>query len=167
MNRRSFLARSAGVTAGLAAADFLFYLASGGIRSLAPTLAAAAEEHARESEEPRFLIYWFVEGGWMSYDMLSPVLPVHNDAKFGDLPRDPAAWDSFSAHMYRVKDLKPEEFRRHGQIFHGPLAEDGQDMFGEMAIVSSMKTGGGHSTERWRLHYGQYKTELEGSPRAK
>ncbi|MBM3798241.1 MAG: DUF1501 domain-containing protein [Acidobacteria bacterium] len=157
MKRRSFLRGSAGI----AAADCLSYLASGGAQSLSPGLAAAAEDHRKESEAPSFLIYWFVEGGWMSYDMFSPVLPVRNDSKFGEMPRDPKAWDSFAQHLYRVKDLKPEEFRRHGQIFYGPLAEDGKDMFNEMAIVSSMKTGGGHSTERWRLHYGQYKTDLK------
>ncbi len=157
MKRRSFLTGSAGI----AAADCLAYLTSGGAQSLSSSMAAAAEDHRKESEAPNFLIYWFIEGGWMSYDMFSPVLPVRNDAKFGEMPRDPKAWDAFAQHMYRVKDLKPEEFRRHGQVFYGPLAEDGKDMFNEMAIVSSMKTGGAHSTERWRLHYGQYKTDLK------
>ena len=155
MNRRSFLKNSAGFGGGLAATDFISYL-GGGFGALNPSLAAAAEDHRAESEKPSFLIYWFVEGGWMSYDMFSPVLPTRNNSNFGDLPRDPNAWGAFNEYMYRVKDLKPEDFNKHGEIFHGPLADDGVDLFGEMAIVSSMRAGGGHSTERLRLHYGNY-----------
>jgi len=157
MNRRSFFKSSAGLACG----DFLAYLTAGGFGALAPSLAAAADDHRKESEEPRFLIYWFLEGGWMSYDMFSPVLPVRNDSKFGDMPRDTKAWGEFSDHIYRVKDLKPEDFHRHGKLFYGPLAEDGKDLFDEMAIVSSMRTGAGHSTERWRQHYGQYRVDLK------
>src|SRR5689334_16444422 len=120
MKRRAFLG-----SAGLAAADFWSYLASGGMNALTPSLAAAATDHRKEAGAPRCLLYWFLEGGWMSYDMFSPVVPVRNDAGFGDLPRDPSAWGSFSEHIYRVKNLKPEDFQRHNQIFYGPLAEDG------------------------------------------
>ncbi len=136
MNRRKFLKTSGQAAGGLAAGDFFSYVLSGGHSSLSPSLTGAVKDHAKEAAEPRFLIYWFMEGAWMSYDMFGPVVPVRNDSKFGDLPRDPNDWGVISEQVYRTKDLSPEQFRRHGEIFHGPLAEDGKELFGEMAILS-------------------------------
>ena len=161
MHRRSFLAGAARATGALAATDFFSYCLSGGLDSLSPTLTGAVQEHAKEAAEPRFLIYWFMEGAWMSYDMFGPVVPVRNDANFSDLARDPADWGVVSEHLYRTKDLAPEDFRRHGEIFHGPLAEDGRDLFGEMAILSSALTGSGHTRDRFKAHYGQYSVDMK------
>ena len=161
MNRRGFLTKTAQATGALAAADFFRYSLGGGADSLSPALAAAVKEHAEEAFEPRFLIYWFMEGAWMSYDMFGPVVPVRNDAGFSDLPRDPNDWGTVSEHVYRTRDLSPEEFRRHGEIFHGPLAEDGRELFGEMAILSSALTGSGHTRDRFKAHYGQYTVDMK------
>ncbi len=161
VNRRGFLAKAARCTGALAAADFFSYSASGGLGSLSPALTSAVSEHAKEASRPRFLIYWFMEGAWMSYDMFGPVVPVRNDASFGDLPRDPNDWGVISEHLYRTKDLAPEDFRRHGEVFHGPLAEDGRELFGEMAILSSALTGSGHTRDRFKAHYGQYTVDMK------
>ena len=100
----------------------------------------------------------------MSYDMFGPVVPRRNDSSFGDLTRDPDDWGTVSEHVYRTKDLSPSEFRQHGEIFHGPLAEDGKELFGEMAILSSALTGSGHTRDRFKAHYGHYKVDMK-SPR--
>ena len=161
MNRRGFLSGAARGAGALAAADFFGYWLGGGLDSLSPALAGAVKEHAKEASQPRFLIYWFMEGAWMSYDMFGPVLPSRNDASFSDLPRDPSDWGVISEHIYRTKDLAPEDFRRHGEIFHGPLAEDGRELFGEMAILSSALTGSGHTRDRFKAHYGQYTVDMK------
>ena len=161
MNRRKFLKKSGQLGAGLAATDFFSYCLSGGHSSLSPALTGAVKDHAKEAAEPRFLIYWFIEGAWMSYDMFGPVVPVRNDSKFGDLPRDPNDWGVISEQVYRTKDLSPEQFRRHGEIFHGPLAEDGKELFGEMSILSSALTGSGHTRDRFKAHYGVYKADMK------
>lgn len=161
MNRRGFLSRTAQATGALAAADFFSYSLSDGLNSLSPALTGAVKDHAKEASEPRFLIYWFMEGAWMSYDMFGPVVPVRNDANFSELPRDPNDWGVISDHIYRTKDLSPEDFRRHGEIFHGPLAEDGRELFGEMAILSSALTGSGHTRDRFKAHYGQYTVDMK------
>ena len=161
MNRRGFLSKTAQATSALAAADFFSYWLSDGLDSLSPSLTGAVKDHAKEASEPRFLIYWFMEGAWMSYDMFGPVVPVRNDANFSDLPRDPNDWGVISDHLYRTKDLAPEDFRRHGEIFHGPLAEDGRELFGEMAILSSALTGSGHTRDRFKAHYGQYAVDMK------
>ena len=161
MNRRNFLSNSARAAGALAATDFFSYFLSGGRGSLNPALAGAVQDHAKEADEPRFLIYWFMEGAWMSYDMFGPVMPGRNDSGFGDLPRNPDDWGVISEHVYRTKDLGPEDFRRHGEIFHGPLAEDGKELFGEMAILSSALTGSGHTRDRFKAHYGHYRVDMK------
>ena len=161
MNRRKFLKTSGQVAGGLAATDFFSYVLSGGHSSLSPSLTGAVKDHAKEAAEPRFLIYWFMEGAWMSYDMFGPVVPVRNDSKFGDLPRDPNDWGKISEQVYRTKDLSPEQFRQHGEVFHGPLAEDGKDLFGEMSILSSALTGSGHTRDRFKAHYGIYNVDMK------
>lgn len=161
MDRRSFLSKTSKTVGGLAATDFFTYFLSGGHGSLSPAVSGAVSDHAKEADEPRFLIYWFMEGAWMSYDMFGPVVPTRNDSAFGDLPRDPGDWGVISDQIYRTKDLSPEDFRRHGEIFHGPLAEDGKDLFGEMAILSSALTGSGHTRDRFKAHYGNYTVDMK------
>lgn len=161
MNRRNFLSRSAQAVGALAASDFFSYLLSDGHSALHPALAGAVQDHAKEANQPRFLIYWFMEGAWMSYDMFGPVVPTRNDSSFSDLPRDPADWGVISDHIYRTKDLSPEDFRRHGEIFHGPLAEDGRELFDEMAVLSSALTGSGHTRDRFKAHYGYYSVDMK------
>lgn len=161
MNRRGFLTRTAQATGALAAADFFRYSLSGGVDSLSPALTGAVKEHAKEAFKPRFLVVWFMEGAWMSYDMFGPVVPVRNDSSFSDLPRDPNDWGTVSEHVYRTKGLSPEDFRRHGEVFHGPLAEDGRELFGEMAILSSALTGSGHTRDRFKAHYGHYTVDMK------
>src|SRR5262245_42736671 len=68
MGRRDFLKRTMVTTAALTGADFLRYFLNYGIPNDSRAYAMAARK-AEEGGEPRFLIYWFVEGGWMGYDM--------------------------------------------------------------------------------------------------
>ena len=159
--RRAFLRKSGQTVAGLAATDFFSYILSGGNSGLSPALTGAVKDHAKEASDPSFLIYWFMEGAWMSYDMFGPVVPVRNDSGFCDLPRDPNDWGAISEQIYRTKDLSPDQFRRQGEIFHGPLAEDGRELFGEMAVLSSALTGSGHTRDRFKAHYGHYKTDMK------
>src|SRR5262249_52743571 len=50
--------------------------------------------------------------------------------------------------------------QRHGKIRCGYLAEDGRDLFGNMAVLSSMETGSFHSGERLKAHMGSYNLRL-------
>ena len=44
----------------------------------------------------------------------------------------------------------------HGNIRYGYLAEAGKDLFSDMAVISSMHTGSGHSRDRLKVHMGHY-----------
>ena len=77
MKRRSFLA---GAAAGgvISTLDWLGWFRSFGIPGTAKELGIASA-HAQAAADPKFLIYWFQEGGWDSYCMFSPLVSA-NDA---------------------------------------------------------------------------------------
>ncbi len=62
INRRSLLGKTAAGVAGLSCADFLRFFAQNGMPAGGKDAAMAAEA-AKASPEPRFLIYWYMEGG--------------------------------------------------------------------------------------------------------
>ncbi len=74
MDRRNFIKQFAAGTGSLTASQFLAYFVNFGLPRDARAAAMAADV-ASEETDPRFLIYWFIEGGWMGYDMFNPVLP--------------------------------------------------------------------------------------------
>ncbi|MHB8520122.1 MAG: hypothetical protein ACYDH9_05140 [Limisphaerales bacterium] len=153
LNRRSFL-RSLGVTtAGLTCVDFLGYFSAYGMPRADKT-SVLATHAANANANPNFLIYWYLEGGWMSYSMFSPLVTPNNL-------------------VHRLKNISAERYRelkfgepdygvyKHGNIRHGFLAEPGKDLFPEMTVLSSMHTGSFHSGDRLKTHMGDYNLKLQ------
>ena len=147
-SRRSFLRRSLGSMAGLTCADFLSYFHAYGMPydSRATQLASQA---TTANANPHFLVYWYLEGGWCGYDMFNPVNTENNVVK---------RLESISDERYRVINWGQDDWsiKTHGNIRYGYLAEPGRDLFSNMAVVSSMHTGSGHSRERLKVHMGDY-----------
>lgn len=158
LSRRTFLKRGKEAAVAVTAAEFLGYLLAHGDPNQGRAWAQSVKAKATEgTTEPRFLIYWFVEGGWESYDMFSPVETDNNVLK--RLPQD-----EISKERYRVLNWgKPDyHIKTHGNIRYGYLAEGGKNLFPEMAILSSMHTGSFHSGERLKTHMGSYNLRLQG-----
>jgi hypothetical protein len=153
IGRRGFLKRAAVTTAAITAADFLRYFLNNGIPRDSRAFAASARA-AEQATEPRFLIYWFLEGGWMGYDMFNPVMTPNN------LQHRLA---NISEERYRVLKFPGEGYGiyKHGNIRYGYVAEGGKELFPDMAVLSSMHTGSGHSTERLMSHMGSYRLRLQ------
>ena len=90
-----------------------------------PATSAKAEEMVRaksaEGTDPHFLVYWFVEGGWMGYDMFNPVTTPNNLVD---------RLQNISEERYRVLKFGEPGYGiyRHGNIRYGYLAEPGKDL---------------------------------------
>lgn len=151
VSRRDFLGRSARTTVGaLTCADFLgYFLLNGGPPAQAAAEAGRVRDKIREADKPHFLIYWFMEGGWESYDMFSPVMTPNN--VINRLPNE-------SDERYRVLKFGEPGYGiyNQGNIRYGYLAEPGKDLFPDMAVLSSMSTGSFHSGDRLKAHMGSY-----------
>jgi hypothetical protein len=153
VNRRTLFQRTAAGVAGLTCADFLrFFLQNEMPASSRDSVMAA--EAAKTAKEPRFLIYWYVEGGWESYDMFSPVVTPNN--VWQRLP-------DVSKERYRVLNFGKPGYGiyNQGPIRYGYLAEEGKGLFPDMAILSSMQTGEFHSGDRLKVHMGSYNLRLQ------
>lgn len=152
MRRRQFLKQFAASTSAISCSQFLTYFATFGMprAGRAETIAA---DIAQQAAEPRFLIYWFLEGGWMGYDMFNPVMTPNHVVQRLDNP---------TAERYRVLKWGEDthNIRSTGNIRYGYLADDGKELFPDMAIVSSMHTGSFHSGDRLRTHMGSYDFRL-------
>ncbi|GAB4452683.1 MAG: hypothetical protein OHK0029_04080 [Armatimonadaceae bacterium] len=159
VTRRSFLRRTAETTLALGAADFLTYFLRHGDPGAGAAWARETEDIAQKAAEPRYLIFWFMEGGWESYDMFSPV-----DTPNNIFPETRLPLERTSEERYRIKQWgKPGyTIQKHGNIRYGYLAEGGKELFPEMAVLSSMHTGSFHSGERLKAHYGSYNLPLQG-----
>src|SRR5687767_6853422 len=153
LNRRSLLGRTAGGVAALGAADFLRFFVQNGMPGPSADAVMAAEA-ARAATEPRFLIYWYMEGGWESYDMFSPVVTPNNIFQ---------RLDDISKERYRVLNFGKPGYGiyQQGNIRYGYLAEPGKHHFPDMAVLSSMHTGSFHSGERLNVHMGSYNYRLQ------
>ena len=147
-SRRRFLKRSLATLSGLTCADFLSHFAAHGMPFPSRTDRLAAEAVA-SNENPRFLVYWFLEGGWCGYDMFNPVNTENNVIN---------RLENISDERYRVLNWGKDDFsiNTHGNIRYGYLAEPGKDLFKDMAVLSSMHTGSGHSRDRLKAHMGDY-----------
>ena len=108
-----------------------------------------ASQATTANANPHFLVYWYLEGGWCGYDMFNPVNTENNVVK---------RLESISDERYRVINWGQDDWtiKTHGNIRYGYLAEPGKDLFSNMAVVSSMHTGSGHSRERLKVHMGDY-----------
>jgi len=146
--RRRFLKRASLSAAALTCADFLGYFATFGLPREAKA-DAIAKGAVASNQNPHFLIYWYLEGGWEGYDMFNPLSTPNNVVD---------RLENISEERYRVLKFGDPD---HGiyetdGLRYGYLATPGKDLFPEMAILSSMHTGGGHSHERLRVHMGSY-----------
>jgi Protein of unknown function (DUF1501) len=153
LDRRRFL-RNLGVTAAsLTCVDFLGYFSAYGLprEDKADRLAAQA---TKSNDNPHFLIYWYLEGGWMGYDMFNPVTTPNNVVE---------RLQNISEERYRVLKFGEPGYGiyRHGNIRYGYLAEPGKDLFQDMAVLSSMHTGSFHSGDRLKVHMGDYNLKLQ------
>ena len=155
LSRRSFLRRAASTTAAVSALDFLSYFNAYGMPAESRDTAASRDK-AREGDNPHFLIYWYVEGGWESYDMFSPVVTPNNVV-------DRLAPERMSEETYRVLKFGEPGYGiyQQGPIRYGYLADGGKGLFPDMAVLSSMETGEFHSGDRLRVHMGSYKFTLQ------
>lgn len=147
-SRRRFVGRSLGTIAGLTCADFLSYFTAFGMPADDRSTHMAADA-TRVNEDPHFLVYWYLEGGWCGYDMFNPVNTENNVIK---------RLEDISQERYRVLDWGKDDYhiKTEGNIRYGYLAEKGKDLFPEMAVISSMHTGSGHSRDRLKVHMGDY-----------
>jgi len=147
-SRRGFLRRSLSSVAALTCADFLCHFRAYGMPGDDRSTRLAAEA-TQANENPHFLVYWYLEGGWCGYDMFNPVNTENNVVK---------RLERVSDERYRVLNWGQDDYsiKTHGNIRYGYLAEPGKDLFGDMAVISSMHTGSGHSRERLKVHMGDY-----------
>jgi hypothetical protein len=151
LGRRAFLGQAAAGLAGLSVLDFLGFFQRFGL-SFEPRAFGMAED-AGAQDEPSFLIYWFLEGGWQGYDMFNPVATPNN---LVDRLENP------SQEHYRVIDFGKEgyQIQQEGNIRYGYLAARGKPLFADMVVLSSMHTGSFHSGERLMAHMGSYNLRL-------
>ena len=150
--RRSFL-RNIGVTAAaLTGVDFLSYFAAYGAPKDSKTNKLAGDA-AKANENPHFLIYWYLEGGWLGYDMFNPVVTPNNVVN---------RLRNITNERYRVLNFGKPGYGiyQHGNIRYGYLAEPGKDLFKDMTVLSSMHTGAFHSGDRLKCHMGDYNLKL-------
>ncbi|HZO87467.1 MAG TPA: hypothetical protein VFB38_03950 [Chthonomonadaceae bacterium] len=155
MTRRSFMQKALMTATSISALDFLSYFHAYG-SPLPDKTRRTAREAARANDNPHFLIYWYIEGGWESYDMFSPVVTPNN--VIHRLPPD-----QISKETYRVLHFGEPGYGiyKQGNIRYGYLAEHGKNLFPDMAVLSSMETGEFHSGDRLRVHMGSYDLRLQ------
>ena len=146
INRRRFLKRGVTAAATLTAADFLGYFLDHGCPYDCRRMAMAADADAR-NDDPHFLIYWFVEGGWQGYSMFNPVMTPNDIHKRLDSPSD---------ERYRVLNFSKERYGIYDEenIHYGYLASAGKSLFPDLAVVSSMHVATSHSGQRLIAHMG-------------
>ncbi len=164
--RRRFLS-GAGALGAISTLEWLGFFRRHGVPG-SPREWGIAKARAQEDagvpagpEEPRFLIYWFQEGGWMSYSMFSPVDTPNHAAlavNVGELHPTPP----WSEQFYRVSGHEDGgAFTQSSNgIRYGYLAEPGLELFPDMAIVSSHYGSTFHSGSRFDYHYGKYNRAL-------
>lgn len=159
MKRRSFLAGAAAGGA-IGVLDWLGWFRSFGVPGTSKSLGFA-EAVAQAAATPKFLVYWFQEGGWDSYSMFSPLAtPNHANATYDANTLAPTP--PWSQQFYRptnyLLDATHQAPKQTGNITHGYLAEDGASLLGDMCVVSSHDGNTFHSGSRWEYQYGKYPT---------
>ncbi len=165
--RRSFLKSSAGALGAVSVAEWLGLFREQGVPGTSrdwgfAKARAQADGGAGGPDEDRYLVYWFAEGGWDSYSMLSPI-DTPNDGAL-DIPIDTLAPSpAWSDQIYRAPGFgggdRPLSSVTSG-IRHGFLARDGAPLFPDMFVLSSLKGNTFHSGGRLDMHYGSYRRQL-------
>ena len=137
--------------------DWLGWFRRCGLPGTSKSLGLAeAAAQAAPSAEPRFLIYWFQEGGWDSYSLFSP-LDTPNHATLALAANQLRPTPSWSSQYYRPRGSGPAHAPRvHGAITAGYLADDAVDLMPDLAVVSSHQGSTFHSGGRWDYHHGRY-----------
>ena len=155
MNRRAFLA-GLGATYSISMLDWLRFFRRNGVPGTTKTLGIA-EAAAQVVGQPRYLVYWFQEGGWDGYSMFNPVA-TPNDAVGSSRPVE--------QHTYRPKGSVPANglypVTTTGAIKNGHLAELGRPLLADAAVISSHHGGTFHSGSRLNYHMGSYRFSLSG-----
>lgn len=156
MKRRQFL-HGAMAGGAISMLDWLGYFRRFGVPGTQKSLGLA--EAVADVTEPRFLVMWFQEGGWDSYSMFSPLdTPNHATLKIpaGTLNPNP----SWTNQFYRPKSYGLDALhglqKTYKNLTYGYLAQDGSDLFDDLAVVSSHTGNTFHSGGRWEYHYGKY-----------
>lgn len=163
MNRRTLLSglAAAGAAGAITTADWLRWFRSNGVPGTKKELGIA-EAVADEGPDPNFLIYWFQEGGWDGYSMFNPI-DTSNDATMtipaGELHPNPS-WSNqrYRTPNYGTAPVNPAATK--GNITYGYLAQEGLDLFPDLAVVSSHHGNPFHSGGRWDYHYGSYNHDM-------
>jgi len=154
MKRRAFLS-GLGATYAIGMLDWLRYFRSFGVPGTTKELGIA-KAAAQVAGEPRFLVYWFLEGGWDGYSMFNPIA-TPNDALGSSRPVEQQL---YRPNIPLVDGLYP--VRQQGNIRYGHLATEGLSLFNDMAVVSSHHGGTFHSGSRLNYHMGTYSYQLSG-----
>jgi hypothetical protein len=159
-SRRRFLS-GAGALGAISVAEWLGFFRKHGVPGTSKDWGIA-EARAQETEEDRFLVYWFLEGGWDSYSMFSPVhTPNHSSLDIPANTLNPSP--PWSQQIYRVGQYGTSPYdipATVNGIEHGYLAKDGISLFPDLSVVSSVKGNLFHSGGRWDYHYGSYNHSL-------
>jgi hypothetical protein len=160
MNRRKFLGAAAS-GAALSVFDWMRYFERNGVPGTSKELGIA-KAAAQAGGTPKFLMYWFIEGGWDGFSMLNPVA-TPNDALGGSsrAPQD---------QTYRPKGIALDAgglypVQQSGNIRYGHLAAEGVSLFPDLAVVSSHYGSTFHSGSRFDYHYGKYTNSNMGAAR--
>jgi hypothetical protein len=166
LNRRSFLQNAAAATAAVSVAEWLDLFQTRGVPGTSSDWGFAKARAADEGQaggptEDRYLVYWYVEGGWDSYSMFSPVDTAnHSGLSIPANTLNPSP--SWSEQIYRPRDVggvRPGVQISSG-IKHGYLVAEGADLLGDAFVLSSVMGNLFHSGGRFDLHYGMYDRNL-------
>ncbi|HVH42655.1 MAG TPA: DUF1501 domain-containing protein [Labilithrix sp.] len=160
MKRRAFLT-GLGASYAIGMLDWLRYFRRNGVPGTTKSLGIA-EAAAQATGLPRFLVYWFQEGGWDGYSMFNPVA-TRNDA-LGGSSAAPADQIYRPRNVALVDNLYP--VAQKGNIRYGHLAEAGTSLFDDMAVVSSHFGGQFHSGSRLQYLLGMYTMQLSSKRQA-
>ncbi len=154
-SRRDLLKKGVVSAASLSAMNFLSYFNAYGAPTMGNKTVSMVADRAKETEDPHYLIYWYIEGGWESFDMFSPLLTPNNVIQ--RLP-----YDKISDEMYRVLKFGEANYGiyQNNNIRYGYLSEAGKTLMQDMAVLSSMSTGEFHSGERLNCHMGHYTYDI-------
>jgi hypothetical protein len=166
VKRRQFL-QSLAAGGAISTLDWLGWFQRFGVPGTKKSLDIA-DAAAQAQGTPRFLIYWFQEGGWDGYSMFNPV-DTRNDATLtipqGELHPNPEWSDQF----YRPRGYPtgvngPPQTQ--GNITYGFLGAPGLSLFPDLAVVASHYGNAFHSGSRFEYHYGKYQHSLSAMRQA-
>lgn len=169
-SRRRFLRDTGAAVGSLSVMDWLGLFRDEGVPGTSSDWGfararAQAEGGAGGPLEDRYLVYWFIEGGWDSYSMFSPV-DTRNDAGLA-IPDDTLhPTPEWSDHIYRPRGYGSGERGLSSTVSgirHGHLAAGLRPIFDNTFVLSSLEGNIFHSGGRFDLHYGSYNRSLQAT----